>query len=753
MILSLFNLFLFVFLVRYGFKVRYKSTEGENSFLLFVFSELFAFVALGMAFVTIKSSEGSLESLVFAMEVGTPVIALFFARMAVVLSVIAPVFLLYLAFSFPYPIKWGRAPFITAIVVGLIAMVLVFSGGYYSAETLASQAAGEASGVWARAINRVVKLSLFGFEESLAETGNSLVYPGPFYIFINTGIAASFLISAIVLFIRRLFFKSKIYRLQVSVCSIFLLLAAVAWYLMAIDLPSRFGQTWAWSLLPLSPLILIMAFSYSMSITRIFAVREVLKTAFSFSIYAVILGLASGTAIALTWNAISSVSIVLAILFVLAVFSGASLLASIIRRRFEGFLRSGNAYGDALEEQLSTIDFSLGRDAVIGKFLSLLRDYIDCTSVNLLVENSEGALVNIGSTNGIDTAFDHRSNAIEFLLNSDVSVIMKTELVTNYEYHDVKGDLLDILDSFDGDLLIILREGRSIIGAIVLGAKRTGSDFTDYDFSVISRLYGKLFVVSYYFKNVAQESLVLTVDRELEFSDQIIQSIQENIDRIEHPAVDLSYMTRSARKLGGDFLDFIKISKERYIVILGDVSGKGLNASMSMVILKSVIRTFLRETKDFKRLVIKVNDFIKTNLPRGTFFAGIFGIIDFESRTLFYVNCGVPAMFLLSSSYNNPVEIQGGGKVLGFVKDIEPHINVRKAVFKSGDILLTTTDGLTDAESIRGARFGKERIQASLIENRSQTSERIVRFLSESVEEFIQQELSDDITILAIKFL
>ena len=116
------------------------------------------------------------------------------------------------------------------------------------------------------------------------------------------------------------------------------------------------------------------------------------------------------------------------------------------------------------------------------------------------------------------------------------------------------------------------------------------------------------------------------------------------------------------------------------------------------------------------------------------------------------MNCGIPAIFLSSSAYNNPVEIQGEGKVLGFVKDIAPMVVIRKSVFKSGDILLATTDGLTDAESVRGQRYGKERIQKLLQENRGASAERIVRFLSESVSEFVSQELNDDITILALKF-
>jgi hypothetical protein len=495
------------------------------------------------------------------------------------------------------------------------------------------------------------------------------------------------------------------------------------------------------------------AFGYGVTITRLFDLRAAARTAASFSLYALTLGLIAGLAFALLSIPLGGSTFFVTVAAA-AVYLGATRLGAFLRGRYERLLRSRASYGERLEEGLSAIDFSQGRDSVIENFLTLLRDSIGCGAVNLLVENNAGELVNVGSTNGLtgESGFERKSPGIDLLLNNDVSIILKTEIVTNYEYHDVKPELLALLDRFDADALVLLREGRAINGAVLLGAKLTGGDFTDYDYDTISRVYGKLFVVVYYLKNVAQESLVLTVDRELEFSEQIIQSIQENIDRIVHPAVDISYMTRSTRKLGGDFIDFIRLTQDRFIFVIGDVSGKGLNASMSMVILKSVVRTFLKETKDFKKLVVKTNAFIKANLPRGTFFAGVFGLFDFNERSLYYVNCGVPIMLLLSTAYNNPVEIQGDGKVLGFVKDISPHVMVRKANFKQGDILLVTTDGLTDAESIRGARFGKDRIQSSLLENRSASSERIVRYLSESVSEFVSQELNDDITILAVKF-
>lgn len=750
MILSLFNLALFVFLLRYGYNIRHRSTEGENSLLLFWFTETFAIMALGMVFVSMESAGSNWTDFSFSINVGTPVIALFFARVAAIASVLSVVPLIFFAIGFPYPKKWGKTPAIPTLILGLISLIIVFSGGYFSTQEFALNFRGAGG---SKALENLSKIIIFGMDTSHLEIGNATVYAGPFYFVFNLGIAFSLSAISIIIFVRRFFIKSKIYRLQLGVSSFALILAGALWFLLSIVLPGQFDLLWTFNFLPVVPLGLVLAFSYAMGITRIFALREVLKTTLTFIVYALVVGVATGATIAFIWDPLASVSSLLAAFLVFLVFVVAALLAYFLRNKLKAVMRSGSDYGDELEEKLTDIDFSLGRDEVIDNLLSLLKEYVDCTAVNLFVVDSNDRMQNIGSTNNLEASFNHRTPAIDFLINNDVSIAIKTEVITNYTYHEVKTELLGIMSSFDADILILLREGRTIIGAITLGAKRTGTEFTSYDFSVASKLYGKLFVVAYYFKNVAQESLVVTVDRELEFSDQIIFSIQENIDRVEHPTVDLSFMTRSARKLGGDFLDFIRISKNRYIIIIGDVSGKGLNASMSMVILKSVIRTFLRETKDFKKLIIKINDFIKVNLPRGTFFAGVIGIMDFETRTFFYVNCGIPAMFLLSSSYNNPVEIQGDGKILGFAKNMEPLINVRKAVFKTGDIVMMTTDGLTDAESIRGARFGKERIQASILENREQNAERMVRFLYDSVEEFIQQEIADDITIMAIKFI
>jgi serine phosphatase RsbU (regulator of sigma subunit) len=254
-------------------------------------------------------------------------------------------------------------------------------------------------------------------------------------------------------------------------------------------------------------------------------------------------------------------------------------------------------------------------------------------------------------------------------------------------------------------------------------------------------------------KNIGNESIVGIVNREIRMSEQIIESIQGNMDPIKNKRYDSGSMMVHAHNIGGEFIDLIKLSEDRHIFVMGDLSGKGIAASMSMIIVKSVIRTFLHETKDFKLLVEKVNQFIRFNLPRGTFFEGIFALIDFKKDTVYYINCAVPAFFLYNRAYNNVMEIQGEGHVLGFVKDISPYIKVKKVKLNPGDIIFACTDGVLDSKSLRGEAFGKDRLQKSIIENTMLSAQNMISATYNSLLDFLTKELDDDVSIFTLKLL
>lgn len=713
MVFSLLNYLIFASLLIYGFRLRFKGAETYHKDLIFYYCIAVALAALGIGAGYSAASSGY--------KGASP----FFIKLTAIMALGTHFLVFLLTVSFPSA-KQGTILRNFIFLVWLVGAAFILFTNQY-------------------------------LEDISFLDGNLVQTRGPLYLPFTTGGLALGLLSALILFIRQFSFESKIYKLQSGILVIGILAGYVITFLLGVGLPYFLNIRWVYPLMMFGAALMAIVLGYGVSLTRIVDLFVVITSVLSFILYFLVVGGVTGFVYAVVYLIVGKMNPLLLLGLGIVVFLLAERIGSFLQTRFKQILLGERAYAERLEEDLSSLDYSKGRDAVIQDFLDIVQKRIACSSVHLFIENNQNELALVRSISRTQTIESYtipiKTPFIDLMLNNDVSILIKTEVITNYDYHTVKEEILDLLDKFSSDALVLLRNGRDIIGLLLIGSKISGSDFLDYDYEALLRVYGKLFVTAYYLKNIAQQSLVTTVDREIEYSEQIIQSLQENMDRIEHPHADIAFMTRSTRKLGGDFIDFVRMTPDRYMCVIGDVSGKGLNASMSMIILKSMIRTFLKETKDFKSLIIKINSFIKQYLPRGTFFSGLIGLFDFKERSLYFVNCGIPVMYLLSASYSNPVEIQGTGKVLGFVKDIGPYLNVRKAAFKSGDILLMTTDGLTDAESVRGVRFGKERIQKNLLENRSVSAERIVRFLEEAVIEFVSQELNDDITILAIKFL
>ncbi len=419
----------------------------------------------------------------------------------------------------------------------------------------------------------------------------------------------------------------------------------------------------------------------------------------------------------------------------------------------KGKFRS-NLYAAAFENDLSLMDYSDDPEQIVKNMSDIFKRNIGISSMRILIDNGNEELESFYDEEGVSKMrLSIKLPLFDSLLNQNSQIVFRSAVENGYQFLSVKNDLLKFLNDANSDAIVLLNEGRHLLGIIVLGQKAAGNIFSDYDFEVFTKLYSYFFVFGYYMKNIGNQEIVGTVNREVHMSEQIIDSIQGNMDPIKHKKYDVGHIMIHAHNIGGEFIDLIRLNEEKHIFVMGDLSGRGISASMNMVIVKSIIRTYLYDTPDFKLLVENVNKFIRFNLPKGSFFAGIFGLIDFSDNTVYYINCGTPALFLYNRSFNNIVEIQSEGHVLGFVKDISPYIKVKKVQLKPGDILATCTDGLVDAHSLRGETFGKERIQKLITDNIGLSAQKIVEAEYTNLVEFVSRELEDNVSILVLKLL
>ena len=409
-------------------------------------------------------------------------------------------------------------------------------------------------------------------------------------------------------------------------------------------------------------------------------------------------------------------------------------------------------YEKAFEQDLASIDYSGEMDGVINAMYNVFARNVECRSMSIFINSGLEVFTIAFSSNNIHADIPVSNAAFDELLNIGKTVVAYNKISEYHGLENVREEFANIFKLTDSDALILLNEGRNILGFITLGAKTNGEHYSSYDVTVFTNLYSYFFVFGYYMRNISNRDVIGTVNSEIRMSSQIIASIQQDTDAVINQKLDAGYIMIPAHNIGGELVDLIRINNNMHLFVTGSLSGRGIAASMSMVIFKSILRTFLSETHDFKALVSKVNLFVRENLPKGSIFSGVFALMDFCTDTMYYINCGIPAIFLYTQAYNNVIEIQGRGHVLGFVHGIDPYISVRQIKLNSGDVVLACTHGLINSRSLRGEEFGKDRVQQVLMANITYSASRIAQFEYDGLVKFMSKNMEDDVSILVMKY-
>lgn len=579
-----------------------------------------------------------------------------------------------------------------------------------------------------------------------------LVYrEGPFYSVILNIVALTGIVAVLFLIVKAIITKNRVFRQKYIILAFAILLSIAGVY-------SIMSNAFYGILAFLNPLYPVSASSlvfaaiaavYVYRTTRIFQPAHAIKTIAIWFLLAVIFAVPaaviSGTGFIFEKTAPWLSGIIALSAFLVAARSAESFAV----KRFGA--EKDEAAREDLAAAIAHIDMSSGREVALASLSSLLIQAFGASWLLCMTEDDNANIRKTWPEEG-KLVLAHDSSALDALLQLDRQIVFLTDVMSDEYFLKVRPEISAFMNSLGAAVLIMAREGRRLIGIFALGSKKSGADYDERDYATLEAVHGKLFVLAYYARHIERESLLTTVEQEIGLADQIIKSVHDNIDVIEHPAVIMSRRCLSSMGLGGDIFDTVKLSDQRWFMVIGDISGKGLNASMSMIILKSMIRTLIAEEKNFTNFISRINLFIKDRLPRGTFFSGLFAFLAIDKGSLYYINCGIPAMLYSSPGLDSVVETQGEGKMLGFVRDIKPHIKTKKLVLAPGSRLLISTDGIIETESIKGERYSKERLVRILVENRTSSAEETVEAVIRSANAFTGGKLEDDITLAIIDY-
>lgn len=179
----------------------------------------------------------------------------------------------------------------------------------------------------------------------------------------------------------------------------------------------------------------------------------------------------------------------------------------------------------------------------------------------------------------------------------------------------------------------------------------------------------------------------------------------------------IAFKYRMADEVGGDFFDLITISDECQVIILGDVTGHGVHASLVMAMLYGYIHRAFSSPCPCQTIVAQINDFLVSFAERAGLYDQLFsttmfyGIINPRTQQMVYVNAGHPAPLIRRRGSLR--SLASTSPPLGYFDS--SRISTSQVSLDKSDRILFYTDGITETESPEGNLFGQERVEALLL--------------------------------------
>ena len=299
-------------------------------------------------------------------------------------------------------------------------------------------------------------------------------------------------------------------------------------------------------------------------------------------------------------------------------------------------------------------------------------------------------------------------------------------------------------------LLVPLVYRERLMGILALKEKLSGERFDREDDALLSTLANQA--------ALAIETALLhdemTRQAELNRDLEIARDIQSSLLPRSVPAIPgFSFFGGSipAKVVGGDFYDFIPFEDSRLGVVIGDVSGKSVPASLLMVASKEIVYSRALTTRDPGVLFQESNRRIYS-IKRRMFVSLGYFLLDPESMTLRYSIGGQPLPILLRSRDGGPRLLEPPEHRLPLGAFREVPYDTREIFLQRGDLIFFYTDGLTEAMDRTMNAFGEERLMDAVATRRQEPLEELARGVLADIRRFVDgAEQYDDMTFLVLR--
>ncbi len=312
---------------------------------------------------------------------------------------------------------------------------------------------------------------------------------------------------------------------------------------------------------------------------------------------------------------------------------------------------------------------------------------------------------------------------------------------------DVRQDprYLNARNETNSEIVVPLTVGDKILGVLNLENDRPGA-FSDDDLYLL-KTFGSQAAISIERANLHKEILEKRrLEAELDLARRIqVTFLPEVLPAI--PGYEISAMNLPSDEVSGDYYDVIHVSPGQWGIVIADVFGKGIPASLVMASFRASLLAEIRNNYAISTIMRKVNRLIWESVEPERCVTACYGVLDSGARVLTYSNAG--HLYPLVIRKAGVQRLTRGGMLLGAIE--QAFYEEGRTHLKSGDLLLFFTDGLIEAEDASGEPFGEDRLIDVARAALDLPCSDIVQRIHQTILGFTGTTLADDFTIVAVK--
>ena len=254
------------------------------------------------------------------------------------------------------------------------------------------------------------------------------------------------------------------------------------------------------------------------------------------------------------------------------------------------------------------------------------------------------------------------------------------------------------------------------------------------------------------------EKILINAKERMEDELNVAKDIQMSMLPLIFPAfpkreeIDIHAELIPAREVGGDFYDFYFLDENHICFVMADVSGKGVPAALMMAVTKTLLKSRSGNDKSTASILTNVNNEIARDNDSHMFITVFMAILNTNTGELVFTNAGHNPSFILNNKNGGVVKLgELHGPVIGAMEDIT--YKESKLFLKKNDIVLSYTDGVTEAQNIREELYSDARFITLLESAKYQSTEELTKIIVKSVKEFEgEADQFDDITVMALEY-